>query len=112
MGRYRSSLQIVADVLSVAAVGAKKVQIMYKANLSYELLVRYLAEVLDAGLVSFEGSAGHYRLTRKGEDFLKRYDEYEKRCRKLEGLSNDVERERAALEGMCFNAKQMDKSDS
>ena len=112
MGKYRSRLQIVADVLSVTAGGAKKVQIMFKANLSYELLVRYLAEVLDAGLVSFEGSVGRYRLTRKGEDFLKRYDEYEKRCRRLEGLSNDVERERAVLEGMCFNVKQMDESDS
>ena len=112
MGKYRSRFQIVADVLSVTAGGAKKVHIMFKANLSYELLVRYLAEVLDAGLVRFEGSAGRYRLTRKGEDFLKRYDEYAKRCRRLEGLSNDVAMEKAVLEGMCFNAKQTDKSDS
>ena len=109
MGKHRSKLRIIADILFVASKSAKKTWIMYQANLSYSLLVRYLAEVLDAGLVRFEGRAGRYRLTRKGQEFLKRYDEYEKSRRRLEGPSNDVARERAVLEGMCFNAKQMNE---
>ena len=109
MGKYRSKLRIIADILFVASKGAKKTGIMYQANLSYALLNRYLAEVMDAGLVSFVGGGNCYKITRKGVDFLKRYDEYEKRCRRLEGLSNDVVRERAVLERMCLNAKQMDE---
>jgi len=41
------------SVLSVISgnEGARKTQIMYQAYLSYKLLVRYLKDVMDAGLV-------------------------------------------------------------
>lgn len=84
MSKYRSTLQIIADVLSVTADGAKKVHIMYQANLSYALTSRYLAEVIEAGLVSFVGSAGRFKLTRKGRRFLKKFDEYSGSLRWLE----------------------------
>jgi len=101
MGKYRSRLQIIADVLSVAGNGARKMHIMYNANLSYELLVRYLAEVLDAGLVRFESGAGCYRLTRKGEKFLDRFNEYSRHCKHLDDHLNTVSIERMELERMC-----------
>lgn len=100
MGKYRSRLQIIADVLSVAADGAKKVQIMFKANLSYALLCRYLAEVVDAGLVRLEDDPNRYRLTRKGREFLERFREYSKRYNKLKEQLNHVDNERTALKKM------------
>jgi len=56
---------------------------MYQGNLSYRLLCRYLDEVLDAGLVSFEKEEC-YVLTARGKEFLNRDEEYSKRCKSLE----------------------------
>ena len=47
MGKHRSRLKILASILSVVNSSgiAKKTHIMYKAYLSYSLLVRYLNEI-------------------------------------------------------------------
>jgi len=100
MGKYRSKLQIIADILLVASKGAKKTWIMYQANLSYALLNRYLAEVMDAGLVSFVGSGDCYKITRKGEEFLDKFSEYFERRRQLEDQINDMNSEEMDLEKM------------
>jgi len=100
MGRYRSSLQITADVLSVTANGAKKVEIMFKANLSYTLLSQYLNKLVDAALVSFEDTSDSYRLTRKGQEFLDRFSEYSMLCKKLNNQLDDVNDEKKALKRM------------
>jgi len=55
MAKYRSRLEIVADVLGVVSGGARKTQIMYQANLSYKLLVHYLKDVIKMGLVKMKG---------------------------------------------------------
>jgi len=89
MGKYRSKLQIIADVLSVVRGGAKKTQIMYQANLSYKLLTQYLADVIKAGLVSFD-DADCYRLTSKGQEFLAMFGEYCKSLEQLEEHFNNV----------------------
>jgi len=99
LGKYRSKLQIIADILLVASNGAKKTQIMYQANLSYTLLSRYLTEVIKAGLVSFT-SEDCYRLTDKGREFLDRFGEYSKRCKHLEECLNGVNNEKMVLEQM------------
>ena len=100
MGKYRSKLRIIADILFVASKGAKKTWIMYQANLSYALLNRYLAEVMDAGLVSFVGSGDCYKITRKGEEFLDKFSEYFERRRQLEDQINDMNSEEMDLEKM------------
>jgi len=100
MVKYRNKLHIIADMLSIASKGAKKTEIMYRANLSYKLLCRYLAEVVDAGLVGFEGSADCYRLTRKGREFLNQFGEYSRRHKQLEEQINDVNNQRMALKKM------------
>jgi len=99
MGKYRDRLQIIADMLSVVRGGAKKTHIMYQANLSYTLLGRYLSEVLDAGLVSVDDE-DLYRLTRRGQNFLDRFNEYFKRCGRLEEQLNNVNDEKTVLENM------------
>jgi len=93
-------LQIVADILAITCRGAKKTQIMYKANLSYKLLCKYLDEVMTAGLVNCE-NGGCYVLTVKGKEFLSRYQEYSKHCESLEEHLNHVNGERDVLEKLC-----------
>jgi len=107
MGSYRDRLKIIADILFIASRRAKKTQIMYQANLSYRLLCRYLSEVLDAGLVSYE-SGDCYVLTAKGKEFLNRHEEYSKRRRSLEEHLNHVNNEKTVLERMSYNASGVD----
>jgi len=109
MGGYRDRLQIIADILFIASRRAKKTQIMYQANLSYKLLCRYLGEVLDAGLVSFE-SGDCYVLTAKGKEFLNRHEEYSKRRKSLEEHLNHVNNEKTVLERMCYSANKVDNN--
>ena len=109
MGKYRDRLQIVADMLSVVSGNdAKKTRIMYLANLSWDLLNRYLNDLVEAGLLSF-GSSGCYVLTPRGKLFLYRFSEYSKRCEKVNEHLNDLDKEKRNLENMCFNAKEMDE---
>jgi len=109
MGNYRDRLQIIADILLITSRRAKKTQIMYQANLSYKLLCRYLGEVLDAGLVSFE-NGDCYVLTAKGKEFISRHEEYSKRCKSLEEHFNHVNNERTVLERMSFNESKVNNS--
>lgn len=109
MGKYRDRLQIVADMLSVVSGNdAKKTRIMYIANLSWDLLNRYLNDLMEAGLLSFN-SSGCYVLTPKGRLFLYRFSEYSKRCEEVNDHLNDLDKEKKNLENMCLNAEEMDE---
>lgn len=99
LGKYRSRLQIIADMLFATENGAQKTQIMYKANLNHRVLKRYLTQVMNAGLVSFD-NAGCYRLTRKGEKFVDIYNEYFRRYKRLEKKLNDIRNKKMILERM------------
>lgn len=105
MSKYRDRLQIVADILSIANDKAGKTRIMYQANLSYRLLVRYLGKVLDAGLVKPEED-DRYVLTAKGVEFLGRHEKYAKHRRTLEEHFSDVKKEKLILEKMCFGGSK------
>ena len=109
MGKYRGRLQIIADILSVVSDndGARKTRIMYRANLSYKLLMRYLGEVLDAGLVRFRDD-DCYELTGKGKEFLDRFGEYSERRRGVEEGLNEVMGEKVILENMFLKAKAVE----
>ena len=101
--KYRSKLQIIADILVIAGKGAKKTRIMYQANLSYNLLKRYLAETLEAGLVSIDKDKKLYITTQKGEVFLKKYEEYCERCTRLQEHVENARKDEMVLEKMCSN---------
>lgn len=103
MGNYRNRLDVIADMLHVVRQGAKKTQIMYQANLSYELLIKYLAEIMKAYLVRFERREGCYMLTNKGKKFLKKYKEYSRRNRHVEKTISNIRVERQILEELCSN---------
>ena len=103
MGSYRSRLDITADILKVVSRNAKKTQIMYQANLSYKLLTRYLAEILEVSLVRFERESRCYMLTSKGREFLEKYRDYSKRHKRMERQLNDIHGKRKVLEELCSN---------
>ena len=103
MGSYRSRLDIIADILNVASKEAKKTQIMYQANLSYKVLQKYLAEVVDSSLISFEDSRHCYQLTDKGKRFLEAYEEYSRSYKHVEKRLNDVEMRKRNLQELSHS---------
>ena len=69
----RSALEIVGDVLLVCADGgAKKTRIMYRANMSHEMLRHYLPMLLMRGLLAKSPDAV-FKVTHRGTDYLESY---------------------------------------
>jgi predicted transcriptional regulator len=67
----RGSIDIIADILSVAREGAKKTQIVYQTNLNFTRLERYLPPLVDKELIN--NVDGEYKTTEKGGEFLTDY---------------------------------------
>ena len=101
MGSYRGRLEIIADILNVAKGKAKKTQIMYKANLSYKVLQRYLEETIAASLIDFENGTQCYALTEKGTKFLEAYEKYSKTNKHIENRLSEARSKRQFLERLC-----------
>ena len=76
-----------ASILHVAEIADSKTHIMYKANLSYRQLERYLDLLQDKGLLKVVGVEHHSRPTElfaatdKGLSFLKAYRRLEETVR-------------------------------
>lgn len=113
MGKHRSRLKILANILSVVSAnnGAKKTQIMYQAYLSYKLLVQYLKDVTEAGLVVCEDE-NCYKLTQKGEQFLAKFSEYDKSRERVDQELNHVETQRLMLDELCPNTELLNDASS
>ena len=101
MGKHRTRLQILENILSVINDNKKvrKTQIMYKAYLSYSLLIRYLSDVLKSGLVVCTDD--YYMLTQKGMKFLSVFDQYHKSRNVINKRLNHIEDQKLTLEEMC-----------
>ena len=97
MGNYRGRLDIIADILQVVSQNAKKTQIMYRANLSYKVLQRYLRDITAASLICFETAEQCYMLTQKGQDFLEAYKNYSKINKNIEKHINYVDNKKKNL---------------
>jgi predicted transcriptional regulator len=68
---------IMAKILEITKKGARKTQIMYKANLSFTQLNEYLPYLLNKKLIALtcNGDIELYVITKNGIDFLKRHNE-------------------------------------
>jgi predicted transcriptional regulator len=99
MAKYRDGLGIIADVLRVAGRGAKKTRIMYVANLSHELLEKYLGMTVHSGFLRLNSDG--YEVTEKGQVFLEKYLAFSSRSSKLENEFQSVNFERETLKRMC-----------
>ncbi len=103
MGSYRDRLDIIADILQVVSQKAKKTQIMYRANLSYNVLQRYLRSITAAFFIDFEAAEKYYVLTSKGKDFLQTYQAYVNTKKSTEEQLKKVDSKRKTLEELCSN---------
>ena len=72
----RGKIQIMADIVDLCKAGIRKTHIMYKGNLSYEQINRYLYELLEKELIIQNLNDGvlTYRATEKGRSFLQYYN--------------------------------------
>jgi predicted transcriptional regulator len=78
MGRRRGEVQILMDILSISLKGVRVTHLMYKANLSYSTLRKYLFATVKEGLViKTENSDGSsvYHTSEKGKLLLERLKE-------------------------------------
>ena len=75
MSGRRSDIQIIGEILRLGET--RKTKIMYRVNMSYAQLQRYLKLLLTRGLletVGDEGATPRYRTTEKGRELLKSID--------------------------------------
>jgi predicted transcriptional regulator len=72
--KQRSTLRIYIDIVNAVRElqNAKPTHVLYKANLSYDRLTRYLEELAGKGLIEAkqDGENRYYVITPKGVQFL------------------------------------------
>jgi len=101
--RHRSEEEIVADILAVIFNGARKTRIMYGANLSYALTIKYLGRLQECGLIQHDDEAKKYLLTSVGRHYLNQYAEYKTIEEKLISHTSLFEEKRGLLIQMLAN---------
>jgi predicted transcriptional regulator len=78
MGHRRGEVEILRDILDMSLKGVKVTHLMYKANLSYSTLRKYLLMMLKRGLITKACNADGsvvYHPTEKGKIVLNRLKE-------------------------------------
>lgn len=78
MGRRRGEVQILSEILSTSLKGVMVTHLMYRTNLSYSTLRKYLSATLKQGLINkVENNDGSvvYFTTEKGKLLLDRLKE-------------------------------------
>ena len=70
--KRRNNLDIMADMIVTAKNGARKTQLVYKCNLNFSIVKRYIAELIERGFIYFD--APRYYSTPDGETYLTRYE--------------------------------------
>jgi len=75
--RRRGTLDIIRGMLGAALDGARKTRIMYKADMNYSQLTRYIQQALDLELIRFDPSTSLYWTTEKGRRFLEAFSRYQ-----------------------------------
>lgn len=79
MGKKRTRLEVIRDILEVIRAKNGKIKpthIMYKSNLSHQMMEEYLAELMGKGFVlqvPLAGGSKTYSVTEKGMTYLNRY---------------------------------------
>jgi predicted transcriptional regulator len=101
LGVYRDRLAIIADILEAASKNAKKTKIMYQANLSYNVLQKYLAEITSSSLIHYVPEQQCYRLTERGHDFMQLYKQYYKNNQLVQKKLSVLNNSRKTLEDYC-----------
>jgi len=101
LGIYRDRLAIIADILEAASKNAKKTQIMYQANLSYNVLQKYLTDVTNSSLIYYMPEQQCYCLTERGQNFVELYKQYTKSSQLVQKRLINLNNSRKVLEEFC-----------
>jgi predicted transcriptional regulator len=73
--RYRSRIDIIAQLLDAASSPTTKTKMMYKAMLSYEQLKEYLVMLSENDLIRYDKPSQRFATTDKGFQLIKRYED-------------------------------------
>ncbi len=95
LGKNRDGVSILAAILEAASPGTSKTRIMFRANLSFKLLEKYLNGAVGTGFVRVDGY--RYELTEHGREFLKRYRSFHDRHVEAQKLFEALEYEHEKL---------------
>jgi predicted transcriptional regulator len=68
----RTSLDVYVDILEAAQNGANKTRIVYRANLNFEIVKKYLKSLIESDLLMVNEN-GKYYTTKKGYNFIIQY---------------------------------------
>lgn len=80
----RGRFEIIGGILSLARDGARKTSLVYRANLNFNVVNRYLDLLIQEGLISFDPSSERkFKTTEKGLEFLKIY-------KKMKGMTKNL----------------------
>jgi predicted transcriptional regulator len=71
----RNDLDICVEILQVARKGAKKTHIVYRANLNFKIVRKYINRLIKNGMLSLAGDSSWYVTTGQGIKFLAMYNE-------------------------------------
>jgi len=89
----RNDLDICADILTVARAGAKKTHIVYRANLNFKLVRKYLRRLIENGLLLPSSEKKLYTTTEEGIDFLEQYRKLNGPLMKKVGMGHNIWRQ-------------------
>jgi len=78
MSKKRDRLQVIHDILRVVSEKGGKIKpthILYKSNLSHQMMEEYLKELIEKGFITEkkEGRSRTYSITEKGVEYLNKY---------------------------------------
>lgn len=74
--QYRSRIEIVAKILKASNGGARRIDIIYKVNMSSAMAREYLDLLVERGLLTRSyGGLDSYRTAEKGFEFLEWYND-------------------------------------
>ena len=99
MGKNRDRVSIIAAILEAANGGSSKTHIMFGANLSFSLLVKYLQVALQSDFIRREDSI--YHLTKRGREYHKEYKHFEARYIGAQNLLETLSCERERFARFC-----------
>jgi predicted transcriptional regulator len=75
LGKRRSSIDVVAQIIQMANGGATRTGLMNACGLSYKSLKKHVILLAEKGLLEYEPMGEKYKPTEKGYQFLQTYDQ-------------------------------------
>ncbi len=79
----RGKFEIIGEILSLTTEPSTKTSVVYRANLNFNIINRYLDLLLRNGLVGVTEGSSKYKITEKGLEFLDAYRNLEEKAKGL-----------------------------